>query len=1066
MKKIFTLNIVLLLLIFNIIPVLSQPWYNENSNQSGNFYDIQNQFYEYWKDKEIIKGNGWKQFKRWEYFWEQRVYPTGEFPNAFKVLKSYQDFNKNSKNENSFQDLNKTWSEIGPINVPVNKLAYPSTGLGRINIIRIHPTNDNILWAGSSNGGAWSSTDKGQSWKLAEFTDILSLGISDIAISQSNPNLMFIATGDKNGSYMTNAYSIGILKSIDAGKTWNLASQSYKPTDYFLATRIQIHPSNPNIVYFSSSKGIFRTKDAGANWEKVYNSNSIVYDLEFRPGNPLFMYACSSGKIIRSTDGGDTWGQVFAMDGSSRIQLATSPADPLYVYAVGARNSNGSFSGLARSTDGGTTFTFMSKTPNILSIEPDGSGNTGQGTYDLALAASPVDKDLIFVGGIHTWKSTDGGKNWKLLNHWTGSYFLPYVHADQHHIVINPRTLELYNTNDGGIYSSTDNGVNWKDISSGLSVSQYYRINVSPANNDMVIGGTQDNGTFLYKNKIWSQVNGGDGMDCAIDPINDNYVYSSTQNGNLFRSTSGGFNFNRIAGPDLFANEDGSWVTPFVLNPINPASIYIGFRNIYKTTNRGATWVKLTNFSNTPTIRLMEISDIDTNIIYIGVNTSLYKSIDGGKNFSTIKSFQGLISDIACDPANPNRVFITVSGYNLTDKVFEIQGTQIKNITFNLPNISVTSIIVQKNTSGRVYIGTDIGVFLKSDDFSNKWESYSEKLPPTAVNDLKINYSAGKLYAGTFGRGLWETKLYDCNIEKPTIKLSGNIEFCTGDSVKLEAQSIYKQFKWSTGDTTKSIMIRKSGSYFVSVKSENGCTEKSEPVILSELYVPSFAIKSNKEMVLCGNDTISLSVQIGFKEYKWSTGDTTNRINVFEPGYYKITAVSPKGCVVKDSVYIYMRPIPEKPKLYVDGDTLSTDSAKSYKWFFNDEEIPNSNKKSIVAGKSGKYYVLTYNEYLCSNSSESSDIISSVNDLTLKNGFSISPNPFKDYIQISPKDNFSFAEVTITDLLGRKILFDKFENISVGNDLILRLTDVSDGTYILLIKVENQVYSFNIKKFN
>ncbi len=1064
MKKIF-----LYLLIFSIISqnfnLNAQNWSKLDTNNSKNFYDIQKVFNEYWQGKEYRKGNGWKQFKRWEEFWEKRVYPSGEFPNTINLLNAYEDFLRNEHKGNQFLKQNEEWKEAGPISIPVNKLSYQSTGLGRINVLRIHPQNDNVLWVGSSSGGAWKSTNKGQSWQLAKFTDVLSLGVSDIAIAPTKPEVMYIATGDKNGSFMSNSFSIGILKSTNSGETWSLVSQPYTTTDYVLAARILINPTNHNLVYFSSSRGIFRTKDGGKNWENVYQAYSLVYDMEFRPDNPEVIYASSNGKILRSTNGGDTWSQIFTFSGASRIELAVSIADPNYVYAVGAKNSSGAFAGVVKSTDGGNTFSYVSTTPNILSIDVNGNEATGQGTYDLDIVVSPKDKDLVFVGGIHTWKSIDGAKTWKLLNHWTGSYSLPYVHADQHNLIINPNNSELYNTNDGGVYITSDNGVKWKDISNGLAVTQFYKINVSPANNEMIIGGTQDNGTLLFKGGFWAQVNGGDGMDCAIDPIDDKYVYSTTQYGNLYRSTTGGYGFTRVVGPDLFQNEQANWVTPVALNPINPASIYIGYKNVYKSTNRGNTWIKLTNLTSAP-IRQLKISEKDTNVIYISINASLYKSVDGGATFTTIKTFTNMISGLVCDPTNENRVFVALSGYNAKEKVYEILGNQAKNITYNLPNISFSAIEIQKNTSGRLFIGSDIGVFLKNDDFSNKWETYSENLPPTVVNDLKINYSTGKLYAGTFGRGAWETKLFDCNIEKPKIKVIGNTEFCTGDSVRLEAVSKYKQFRWSTGDTTKSVVITTTGIYFVSVKDEKGCTEKSESIQVSELYVPPFTIRTNKEMVLCGQDTIILSTPIGFNNYLWSTGATTNKITVFKPGIYKITAESKNGCKVKDSVYIPSRPIPHKPNIYVNGDTLSTDSAHSYKWFFNDKEIPNSNTQSIVANKSGEYFVMIFNEYQCSNNSDVSDIVSNVAIKNYEKGFVISPNPFDDYVHIIPKSNYENIEISISDLLGREIINDKFNNIISGNDILIQLPNLNSGLYFVIIKMKDKIYSYNIRKIN
>jgi len=1041
----------------------AQPWLS--IKDKNDFFSMQKEFNNYWEGKEIKRGEGWKQFKRWEYFWEQRLYPSGEFPNALYLLNSYNTFLNKITDENQLQDIEPVWNELGPKVVPTNRLAYQSGGLGRLNVVRIHPFNDNVIWVGSAGGGAWSTTNKGQTWKKANFTDILSIGISDIAFAPTSPDVMYIATGDANGSFMTGEYSIGVLKSTDNGNTWRVVTQKYKPNDYFLSTKILIHPTNYNIVYVATSRGIIQTTDGGENWKTIFESNSIVRDIEFKPDNPNVIYASNTGRIHRSTDGGTNWSSVYTFSGASRIELAVTPSDPNYLYAVGVRGSSGSFGGLVRSTDGGTGFSVMSTSPNILSIEYNGSGNSGQGNYDLAIVASPVDKEQIYVGGIHAWVSKNGGKDWKILNHWTGSYNLPYVHADQHNFVINAKNLELFAANDGGLYSTTDNGISWNDLSDGLAISQFYRINVSSANPNTVIGGTQDNGTFLFKGNAWYQVNGGDGMDCAIDNQDDNFAYSTTQYGNLFRSSNGGFSFSRIAGPDLFQGESANWITPFVLNPQRQSTIFIGYRNLYKSTNRGASWTKLTNFSNTDPIRVIAISDIDSNFIYISVNSTLYRSIDGGKNFASIRNFNSTITDIATDPQNPQRVFVTCSGYREGEKVFEVSGTVINNISFNLPNIPVSTVVYQNNTGGRLFIGTDIGVMIRSDELTNEWLPFGEGLPPAVVSDLKINYSAGKLYAGTYGRGLWEVKLYDCDLIKPQIKVTGNIEFCTGDSVVLEAITDYPEVKWSTGETSKEIVIKKSGNYFVNVKDEKGCSSQSDYVNLTEAFVPSFTIRSNKDFVLCGEDTISLSVPIGFKEYKWSNGDTTNRINVYEPGYYVIQAKSAKDCIVMDSVYIYMRPVPDKPDIYGDETELSTDSAHSYKWFVDDVEIPNSNMRKITPNKTGKYYVIVFNEFGCGATSESKGVVTSINNNEISsNNFLISPNPFDNYVRVTTNLELRYADVKLVDVLGKTIFSDTINFLSNGNDYLFLLEGILPGNYFLIIRNGDSYYTHKIIK--
>lgn len=1063
-----------LIVVLNISSLVSQPWSIYLDESEDNFFKVQQAFNKYWEGKEIVRGEGWKQFKRWEYFFEQRTYPSGKIPNAFDLLNSYTNF-KNQKNDRiQLQSLQSDWKEYGPIQVPQNKLSYASGGLGRINVVRVHPIQKNTIWVGTAGGGAWYTTNRGMTWQLAEMTDVLSLSVSDIAISQSKPDVMYLSTGDKNGFFMTNEYSIGILKSTDGGKNWAFTSEKYAPNAYYLANRILVHPENHNIVILASNKGILKSINGGDTWE-IKSTATIFRDLAFHPTNPQIVYATTSGmsqgttsgRIYRSTDGGDSWSLAYNMSGSSRIELGVSWANPNYVYAL-ASKSNGSFFGLVKSTDAGATFTVQSTTPNILSIDHRGGGTTGQGFYDLALAVSPTNPEHLFAGGIHTWSSLDGGVTWKILNHWTGSYSLPYVHADQHNFAYSPDATTLYNANDGGIYLSTNDGTTWTDISSGLAIAQFYKIDVTDAAPDLIIGGTQDNGSSLLKDETWAQVNGGDGMECAIDPMNPDIIYTTTQYGNLFRSNNRGNSFTRISGPDIFQSESANWVTPFILNPQNPSSIFVGYRNLYKSTNYGSSWVKLTSFSNSSAINHLAISEVDSNIMYMGVRNYLYKSTNGGSTWNAIFNRSSWISGIAVDPTNAHRVFVTLSGYTQTERVFEILGTEIKNITYNLPNIPASAIVVQKNTSGRIFIGTDIGVMIKSDDFTDEWNLFSQNLPPAVVSDLKIVYSTGQLYAGTYGRGVWATQLYDCNVEKPTIKISGKLEFCAGDSVKLEALSPYQRYKWSTGDTTKSISVKKSGYYYVSIIDDIGCTAKSETISVQELFVPSFSIRSSKGMVLCGeNDTLSLSVPIGLVDYKWSNGINTNRITVVEPGNYAVSAFTQTGCPVYDSVYIPMRPAPDKPNINYDGNVLTTDSAVSYTWYLDGKAIPQSNVRELSPTASGEYFVISFNEYGCGTSSEIISVTTSVKVIhNSTERFSISPNPFDGYVRIKPENDVQSVEIEVIDYLGRRLFIDNFSSLSAGQDLLINLDNLSIGTYILLIKANGEINSFNINKLN
>lgn len=355
-----------------IIPQSVVNQYNLTS--SSNFQQIQKAMDDYWTSQGVKSGfvteNGktskvpyWKPYKRWEYYWEQRVNQiTGEFPTTNAAV----EYEKYLRSQNNLQKTtyNESWTNLGTNSTPGGY-----AGLGRINCVAFHPTDANTFWVGSPSGGLWKTTNGGISWTILNDNQPV-IGVSDIAVDYNDPNIIYIATGDRDGGSLwslsggqvADNASVGVLKSTDGGSTWNPTGLSYTADQKKLVTRLLIHPSNNSILFAamfdwnSSTSGIFKSTNAGATWVK--KTSNLWIDMEFKPGDPTIMYASSYGYgstyVNRSTDSGENWTLFTVASSGRRGELAVSPANPSIVYLLSA-NSSGGVYGVYKSTNSGQT---------------------------------------------------------------------------------------------------------------------------------------------------------------------------------------------------------------------------------------------------------------------------------------------------------------------------------------------------------------------------------------------------------------------------------------------------------------------------------------------------------------------------------------------------------------------------------------------------------------------------------------------------------------------------------------------------------------------------------------
>lgn len=729
----------------------AQDWREMMGDPSVDFQQVQEAFYNEFGDQPGPKGSGWKQFKRWEWFKEYRLNDHGKVPNQRIV---YEEI-KRAQLQKQYRGANGNWQLIGPIEEPVNGDGH---SIGRLSAIAFHPTDTNQLWAGAPSGGLWKSNDNGQSWEPLT-DDLPNIGVSEIVINPHNTDTMYLSTGDESSS---DTYTFGVLRSSDGGFTWDSTGLSFPLSDGRNIRRLILDTDNTNVLIAAATNGIYRTEDAGETWQQVLSGNYC--DLEFKPDNHDTVYAStvslSAPPFYVSYDNGQTWSASTSGLNTSEIgrtKIAVTPAAPNTVYLL-ACDGNSAHEGFYRSQDAGATWTLMSDSPNMMAGDQYGSDPGGQGWYSMELAVSPTDPNEIRVGGINIWKSTNAGANFYLEAHWFAANGI-YVHADQHRLEYNAITGQFYAGCDGGLYRRSYYFNGYESLSSGMSITQFYRLSNAPSDPTIVLGGAQDNGTFRWKQNQWQAVFGGDGMETMIHPENSNIMYCTIQNGELHYSDDGGNNFT-----DDIAPAAGAWVTPFMLEPGNPEVVYAATGGkVYRSDNQGFDWYELspilTSINSGP-MTLLDVANTNTEYIVAGTKSVLRLTKDLGGTWDNIKTGlpSGSMTYVAFDPLNENTIWVTYSGYTDGRKVFRSQdaGQTWENMSMNLPNLPVNCIEIERSSTGGVYVGTDVGVYYW-DETLTEWEPFMTGLPNVIVSELEIHESANVIRAATFGRGLWES---------------------------------------------------------------------------------------------------------------------------------------------------------------------------------------------------------------------------------------------------------------------------------------------------------------------
>jgi PKD repeat protein len=1067
----------LLALAFLPFHSFSQDWVKKMQDPTVNFYDVQRSFNQYWEREEKKEkfrsfftfraktekeNEGYVMYKRWENYVEPRVYPGGDR----SLLNKTNEIRQQMITDHALRSpmlIGGNWVPLGSFGVSANG------GAGRVNCVAFHPTDPNTMFLGAPNGGLWKTTNGGTSWSTN--TDMLpTLGVSAIAIDPLSPNTMYIGTGDIDAS---DSYGVGVLKSTDGGITWNITGLNWLVPQGKNVGRLLINPNNTNMIFAGTSNGVFRSLDAGATWLRVLTAGPIK-DMEFKPGDPSVVYAASANGFYRSINTGLTFTAVPVSGGLpsgssvNRVAIAVSPANPNYVYALFSQASDSGFKGLYLSTNSGSSFTLKANSPNLLGYDYTGGDSGGNGWYTLSLAVAPYDADEVVVGGVNVWKSYDQGSNWTCMSHWWGDGGLPYVHADIHNIAYNPDGTALYVVNDGGIYRSADGGNSYTDISNSLQIGEMYRLGNSVTDPNKVIQGWQDNGCNLYNAGAFNQVSGGDGMECFIDWSNPNYIYTEYQNGAILRSTDGGGSFS-----DIINNitEPGQWVTPWCQDPVTPATLYAGYQNVWKSTNRGNSWTPISTFTSSG-LTILKVAKSNPQYIYAGTSAAIWRTSDGGSTWSTVSfplSGGDAVTALEVSDTDPDKIWITRSGYTLNNKVYKSidGGASWTNISGSLPNIPVNCVVSQTGSNEGIYAGTDLGVYYTDNDLGT-WMPFSNGLPSVRVDELEIHYGVNKLRAATFGRGLWETNIHDPASNLPYANFVGDtLSGCPGFDVQFTDSTANSPTSWSwrfPGGTPAVSALQNpvvtyntpgqfhSVTLVVTNAFGTDSVTKYSYIAVSPGITPVVSI--NKNDTICSGTSVQLYASNG-AGYLWHpTNQTSQMISVSATGTFSVTVTDSYGCALtSDSTHIEVLPAVPVPTITFSNDTLYSSAPYGNQWY---------NSGTLIPGATGTYYSLpgaaltitvmvTDSFGICSATSAPFVGIEEAGENGI--AYSVYPNPGNGIVNLifqSGQTEDVFVE--ISDVMGRKIYEKQYNAFSGRSESVIDLSGQAKGIYFLSLK--------------
>ena len=661
------------------------------------------------------------------------------------------------------------------------------------------------IYIGTAGGGVWKSTSAGVSSKPV--FDKYCQSIGALAIDQKNPQIIYVGTGESN---VRNSVSIGdgMYKSTDGGDNWKKIGLDSTER----ISKIVINPLNSNEIYVtvpgalwsdSKHRGLYKSSDAGATWQKILyiDEKTGCADLLMDPFHPEILlastwqfrrtpYSFNSGGngsgLFKSEDGGKTWREIkngLPSKPFGRIAMCLAPSDPKQMFAIVESNNTG----LYISSDGGESWKSQSASFNIVS----------RPFYFSTIAVDPKDPKRVYRPALYFSFSTDGGYSFADASNEGAP-----IHPDMHAIWINPANPNvIYVGSDGGVYVSLDRGVTWQYIHN-LPVSQFYHVAYDLKEPYNVYGGLQDNGSWMAPsaapggigNARWEMIGGGDGF-WTVPDVDGKTVYSEYQGGSMSRITLATMKSEFIQPQKTAADEKlrWNWNTPIVTGAKNPGNLYVGAQYLYKSTDQGRNWKRIspdlttndklkqkqedsgglsadnTSAENHCTIFTISESPLDEKVIWVGTDDgNLQFTNDAGATWTNVSAnvaksgiaSQSWVSSIELSKYDKNLVYVTFENHMYGDhSAYLARSTDGGKTWIRLNSTVFTGFAhkIKEDTENRelLFLGTEMGLFATLDGGSN-WFRMKNKIPEySLVRDIQIHPRTHDLIVATHGRGIF-----------------------------------------------------------------------------------------------------------------------------------------------------------------------------------------------------------------------------------------------------------------------------------------------------------------------